>query len=250
MTCDELAALVHNRLDPAFRAKPGVVLLSGPGTIAPGRFYVMGLNPGGDPKVITASIGEALAPADGASCYTDECWNKQCGNEACDHVVDGRVRPEARVRHQRNMIALAEVLGHATPATLPSANAIFGRSTRVATLNDQTGSDAWTWWQRCWPVHQALLAVVRPAAIITLGYGMNTSVFGFLWRLAGQPTIERVGEENRRGGKAFTCSLDLGVSTLETRVIGVPHPSYYAPGDRLAGYLRALAVTMLAPVEA
>ena len=244
MTRDELAAIVDAKLDPAIRAKPGAVLLSGPATIAPGTFYIMGINPGGDPTKLTASIEQNLAPADGASAYTDECWNKQCGDDpACEHMANGVVRPDAWVRHQRNMIALAEMLGHETPATLPSANAIFGRSTRLATLKEQTGINAWTWWQGCWPVHQALLEIVRPAAIITLGYGMNTSAFGFLAALAKPAAIKRMGDQNRRGGKTFTCGLDLGSSILETRVIGVPHPSYYAPGHLLADKLRELTET-------
>ena len=243
MTREELATLVQHRLDPALAAKPGAVLLSGPATIAPGTFYVMGLNPGGDPQTITASIIDTLAPADGGSCYTDECWNKHCNHEVCEHVVNGRVRPEARVRHQQNMIALAETLGYPTPATLPSANAIFGRSTRLTTLKQQTGVDAWTWWSECWRVHQALLGIVQPAAIITLGYGLNSSAFGFLWHLAGQPTVDRVGDDNRRGGRSFACSLGLGTATLQTQVIGMPHPSYLSPGDRLARHLRALAAT-------
>lgn len=244
MTRDELAAIVEARLNPELCAKPGAALLSGAATIVAGKFYVMGINPGGDPKVITASIGENFAPADGASAYTDECWNKQCGDDPeCEHMENGRVRPEAWVRHQRNMIALAKMLGHETPATLPSVNAIFGRSTRLATLKEQTGIDAWTWWQGCWPVHQELLEIVRPAAIITLGYGMNTSAFGFLAALAKPETIKRVGDDNRRGGKTFTCRLDLNDSTLEMHVIGVPHPSYYAPGPLLANKLRILAQT-------
>ena len=241
MTRDELAAIVSERLNPALRDKSGGVMLSGPTTIAPGRFYVMGLNPGGNPATLTATIGQNLAPPDGASCYTDECWNKQCGDDpACEHLQDGRVRPEAYVRHQRNMISLAKMLGHATPASLPSANAIFGRSTSLATLMHQSGIDAGTWWRGCWPVHQALLEVVRPAAIITLGYGMNTSAFGFLARIAGSVAIEKIGV-SRRDGKAFTCNLDLGESRLKTCVIGVPHPSYHASGDLLADELRAQA---------
>lgn len=244
MTRDELAEIINTKLDPEFRAKSGAVLACGPATIAPGKIYVMGINPGGDPKVITASISENFVPADGASAYTDECWNKQCGDDpACEHMANGLVRPDALVRHQRNMIALAQMLGHETPATLPSANAIFGRSTRLATLEEQTGVDAWRWWQGCWPVHQALLKIVRPAAIITLGYGMNTSAFGFLAALAKPAAIERLGDQNRRGGKTFNCRLDLGGSTLETCVIGVPHPSYYAPGPLLADKLRMRAET-------
>jgi hypothetical protein len=137
------------------------------------------------------------------------------------------------------MIKLAEMLGHATPATLPSANAIFGRSESLATLKRQSGFDAGTWWRACWPVHQALLNVVRPAAIITLGYGLNTSAFGFLHQLASPAEIEKAGV-SRRDGKTFTCRLDLQTSTLETRIIGVPHPSYYAPGQVLEDRLRTL----------
>lgn len=249
MTRDELEAIVLERLDPALRDRSGAVMLSGPATLASGRFYVMGLNPGGNPAKLPATIRENFASPDGASCYTDECWNKRCDDNAnCEHLDNGLLRPEARVRHQRNMIAMAEMLGHATPATLPSANAIFGRSESLAMLKKQSGTDAGTWWRGCWPVHQALLDVVRPAAIITLGYGMNTSAFGYLHQLAEAATIEKIGV-SRRDGKTFTCRLDLGASKLETRIIGVPHPSYFAPGNLLADKLRALAAAASAAAD-
>lgn len=242
MTREELASLVEMKLDPALQAKPGAVLLSGPATIAPGKFDIMGLNPGGSPADIPLSIAQNLAPADGGCAYMDECWNKQCKNTAvCEHLENGRVRPEDQVWHQRNMIALAKMLGHDTPGSLLSANAIFGRSTSLALLEKQTGFNAGRWWQGCWPVHQALIEIVRPAVIITLGYGMTTSAFGFLRRMTNPAKVERIGDDDRRGGWAFGCALQLSKSTLETRVIGVPHPSYYAPGDLLAGELRALA---------
>ncbi len=231
------------------RDKSGAVMLSGPATIAPGRFYIMGLNPGGDPEELPASIDENLAPPDGGSSYTDECWHKPCKDKRdCEHLKNGRLQPDSRVRHQLNMIRLAAILGHATPATLPSANAIFGRSESLAMLKKQSEFDGGTWWRACWPVHQALLNVVRPTAIITLGYGMNTSAFGFLHQLASGAEIEKVGV-SRRDGKTFSCRLDLCASTLETRVIGVPHPSYHALGNVLEDTLRALSATAPVPSE-
>jgi hypothetical protein len=77
---------------------------------------------------------------------------------------------------------------------------------------------------------------------------MKTSAFGFLRQLVQPTTVERIGDDNRRGGWTFNCRLDLPASTLVTRVIGVPHPSYFAPGNLLAEELRALARAAPPPV--
>jgi hypothetical protein len=246
MTWNELASLVRRSMSEEMFCKPGSVLFSGFSTIKRFRFYIMGLNPGGSSKVLTTSIIDALAPKDGTSPYTHECWNKACGsNLECVHAVrarniGGRLAEGDLVKHQKNMICLSRLLGCGSPAEIPSVNAIFARSCSLATLKAESGFGADDWWRACWPIHQHLLEIVRPDAIITLGYGMDTSPLGFLARELRTAPPYQIGDENRRGGRQIDCSIRLITSTLNARVVGVPHPSYHAPGPQLSKILQAL----------
>lgn len=235
----DIRDVIRSRMPVSLYTKPGAVLLSGAVTLKPSPVYVMGLNPGGDPDQITRSIIDSITPPDGTSAYTHECWQPRCMEpQPCRHMMaDGRTRPDALVRHQRNMIALAAAL-QSEPARLFSANAIFARSSRRSTLRQQTGLDLAEWWQACWPVHQAFLSIVRPRMIVTLGYGERSSAFGLLRAKAGSPAPSKVIQENQRGGWLFSGQYRLdGGESLPVSVIGVPHPSYFAPGEALAAWL-------------
>lgn len=239
MTNKVISEIIRSKMSADLYCKPGAVLLSSLSTLQPAPVYVMGLNPGGDPQHIATPIIDFIAPADGTSAYTHECWQPLCTEaQPCRHLAeDGSTRPEFLVRHQRNMIALAATFG-ATPTTLFSANAVFARSTRKSTLREQTGLNLWEWWAACWPVHQYFLAVVRPRLIVTLGYGRNSSAFGLLQAQSGGEPAQPIADEGRLGGWQFPVELDLGKNgKLTTIVAGVPHPSYFAPGPLLRSSL-------------
>lgn len=241
----ELGEWVQAALGAERAATPGAVLSSGLATIRPGRVYLMGLNPGGDPDIPgnNTPISKALSPPDGSSCYTDECW--RCGpSDVCDHLVNGHLRPHAAKPHQERVTVLAQTLGFKTPADMPSANAVFARSKALTTLHASTGLNVWQWWDLCWPVHRQLLAVIQPEIIITLGHGLHSSALGLLANRAGVPAseIERIGDEGVSGGKRFKCDLTPMDSTLTVQVVGVPHPSYYAAGPVLQALLQQLVV--------
>jgi hypothetical protein len=53
MTKDELEAIVRSAFPEAMYTQPGAVLSCGMSTIRRFPFYLMGLNPGGRPDVIT-----------------------------------------------------------------------------------------------------------------------------------------------------------------------------------------------------
>lgn len=243
MTPLGVAEIIQSALPEELYKKPGAVLSSGVSTLTDGSVYIMGLNPGGDPSKITEPIVRLIAPADGTSAYTHDCWQPKCIEpQPCRHLdSSGATRPEYLVRHQRNMIALAAALG-ATPSTLFSANAVFARSTRKATLYDQTGLSLEDWWDHCWPVHQQFLAIVRPRLILTLGYGEKSSAFGLLRSRCGYPTAAPLVEEGRKSGWWFAAALPLLDGTvLRAIVAGAPHPSYFAPGPLLTAKLVDLA---------
>jgi hypothetical protein len=227
--------------------RSGGVMLSGVDTLRPGSAYIMGLNPGGNPAApgYERSIFDSIHDRRDFSCYTDECWQSKCAGPAgqCEHLNGRKVKAEFLVKHQRNAIAIATALG-LDITDIFSANAIFARSTRLATLKEQTGHDLEEWWAACWKVHQQFLAIVRPKVIISLGYGTNSSAFGLLWREAKQPEYRRIGEHSRRGGWTFDAEFPLpNGSKLSTAIIGVPHPSYMMVGPELAAELSRLRIS-------
>lgn len=247
LTPEDIKCVLERALGSQMSRCSGGVLLSGVDTLRPGSAYIMGLNPGGNPAApgYERSIFESIHDRSNFSCYTDECWQPKCAGpeDQCQHLNGRKVKPEFLVKHQRNAIAIAAALG-LDIAKFFSANAVFARSTRLATLKEQTGHDLQEWWSACWKVHQEFLAVVRPKLIISLGYGTNSSAFGLLWREATQPAYRRVGELSRRGGWAFDAEFPLSNgSKLTTTVIGVPHPSYMMVGPELAAELNRLGAS-------
>lgn len=219
-------------------------MLSGTDALRPGLAYIMGLNPGGDPKAegYERSIIDSVDERRQFSCYLNECWQPRCNGPegACEHISSGLVKPEYLVKHQRNVAKLANALS-LDLRDIFSANAIFARSTSKATLAKQTGHSMEEWWRVCWPVHQHFLGIVRPKVIITLGYGFGSSAFGLLWNVAGKPDYRRLGDNGRRGGWVFDADFPLPDSKLKTLVVGIPHPSYMAVGAELTEALHALA---------
>ena len=203
MTRDELLQLVTTHLDRAedcWSNHPGAVLYSGLQTIRPGPFYMLGINPGGENG---PSIRENLCANDGANHYADQRWDEE---------------REAQAPLQERVCDLIDALG-IRPADLPSTNLAFAKSTELARLKG-----AGAWFQRCWPVHQALLQAIRPRWIVMLGFG---PAYEFVCSQAEtrshQLPIEAAGVPlawHRR------LELDLGVGPrLNTGLLAVAHPS-------------------------
>lgn len=137
------------------------------------------------------------------------------------------------MKHQRHMHQIADTLE--TPLIeLVSCNAIFAKSESLADLKTRTDLSAKEWWASCWPVHQYLLSKIKPRAIITLGYGERTSAFGLLRREAGYRPVRKFGDDGAGGGRTFDAELPLGGGdSITVSVVGVPHPSWHAPGPIL-----------------
>lgn len=243
-TAETIKRILKDAMPTEMLGKSGAVLLSGVDTLRPGRAYIMGLNPGGNPRAggHERSIIDSIADRRQFSCYLSDCWQPACeGPEGhCEHLRDGKVKPQFLVKHQRNAIAIADALS-LNITDIFSANAVFARSTSKATLQAQTGYSLEKWWDVCWQVHRHFLAEIRPRLIISLGYGTGSSAFGLLWQQLGKPTWRRFGDNGRRGGWEFEAlvPLDDGAS-IKPRVVGVPHPSYMAIGPELQQALGTL----------
>lgn len=190
--------------------RPGTVLFSGIDTLKPGRFYLMGYNPGGradNPALIGASLDQ---PRQTGNAWVDEYWGPK----------DTWTTMQLRVH------SVFAALGADLKLTF-STNALFLRSGSADKLEGP-----WElWWSHCWPVHQIFLDVVRPKVIVCLG---NPSTLELLRtpRRNSYRTFDRVWdksqEENLSQGTSWIPSveLELGDGNKHTcAVLALPHPS-------------------------
>ena len=228
-------------------AERGAVFLSGKSSLTPGELYVMGFNPGGDPKR-GLSIEQQFADFDlfkdfdRFSSFEDECWYSSCDGQVRQHFLDGErqcSRSPCRKGQRRDQLMIKEVVGLLAPmlgikADLKSifaTNAIFVTSSTVAALENRIEL-----WRKCWPIHQYLLSIVRPKAILCLGYqdGYAESAFGLLSRESNAVAVSgasRSGPRNRSYAliRYFRASLPMEESDpLNCIVIGVPHHARYS----------------------
>lgn len=183
----------------------GTLFYSSCATLVPGRYYFLGLNPGGA-DIKTKTIGQSLRDLSHltANAYLDENWGS-----------DSRAFGVGRHPLQKNFKALFDALGE-DPRAVCASNLIFSRSI------GEKGSGGRERAELCWPVHQAVLAIVQPLAIITFG----RQPFNFiLEKLSGTaPQDSRAGH----GNWTWRCSsLKAG-----QKLIGLPHLSRYALSSR------------------
>ena len=129
--------------------RSGNVLYSAARTLRPGPLYLLGLNPGGDPNK-HETIEEALdrLPSKESNAYVHETWER--------HGDPGQAPLQRRVRWLARQLGL-DVEG------VCAANLIFARS------RDASASDYPRLADLCWPIHVAILEVVRPRLIIAYG---------------------------------------------------------------------------------
>lgn len=181
---------------------PGGTLYSGWSALTKGDVYLMGLNPGGSnaPSVLT----NTLKNPDVGSAYFDDDW--------------GNKRHQVRVRD-----LVENGFGRRMEDTF-SANALF-----VQTRTDDEIADPWSLWEKCWPIHQFFLSIVKPKLIVCLGNGDSLSSFRLIREKTTKPATpyEMLGP-NFRYGKLVNATLALGDSPpLACTILGIPHPSRF-----------------------
>ena len=130
--------------------EPGAVLYSSCGTLQHGNFYFLGLNPGGAGGETIAASLDALSDKK-SNAYRDESWENKRGKFKCGaHPL------------QRNACRLFEAL-ETRVEDVCASNLIFSRS------RGERGAGYPEKAEICWPVHQLILEIVRPRAILTFG---------------------------------------------------------------------------------
>lgn len=181
--------------------RSGRILYSAASTLKPGAIYLLGLNPGGDPSTHHDTVGQSLRelPQRRVNAYLDESWAGQ---------------PVGRSRLQRRVRWLLERLGFEVREVCAS-NLIFLRS------SDSSGSGYPQTAQLCWPVHERILRIVQPKAIIAFG---NSGVSPFRFLQAQYAAAQLSSFPSGHGNwQCFGFTASNG-----TRIIGLPHLSRYA----------------------
>jgi hypothetical protein len=179
----------------------GTILYSSCATLKPGKYYFLGLNPGGtdaNTKTIRESLGNLGARTDCA--YLDEDWGS-----------DSRSYGPQCHPLQKNFKGLFEALGE-DPRAVCASNLIFSRSI------GEKGAGGIERAKLCWPVHETILEIVHPAAIITFG----RQPFNFI--------IDKLSGTAPNDFRAGHGKWTWRYSTLKTgeKLIGFPHLSRYA----------------------
>ena len=183
--------------------KSGTILYSSCETLKPGKYYFLGLNPGGsdeNTETIRSSLNQLELGKSTKNAYLDEDWGS-----------DSRSYDKAGHPLQMNFNCLFEALGEDS-RTVCASNLIFKRSA------DEGGAGYPELAELCWPVHKAILEIVCPSAIITFG----KQPFDFIRGKIGETDHEKYPS----GHGKWTWRYSI-LKTGE-KLIGVPHLSLYA----------------------
>lgn len=203
MKKDELPVFAKDTLADILD-KPGSMLYSSHETLKSGDVYLLGFNPGGaGGNRLAKSIDSLLSNESNA--YLDESWENLNGAWA-----------EGDAPLQKRICWLLESL-HLNPREVCASNLIFFQSRDAAGIEYSLA-------KRCWPIHEAVLSIVRPKLIIAFG-NSGKSPYRYLHSmLAGHEQSIASGHGNWRI-KGFHSEIN-GKSIF---VAGLPHLSRYSP---------------------
>lgn len=228
---DTLLAEIRVLLKPIL-CTSGSVFYSGLKTLEGKKdFYLMGLNPGGDPDTMKdETIEKSLLDWKGEkadwSAYCDQYWG-----EKYPYLEEEK----GNFSHQRGVKTFCSKCLGTDVRMIPCANAIFKRSKKVKDLPKDSELD-----RICWQVHQLLLSKVQPKYIICLGHGQASSFD----RLKGEKCLSVAGSCEERAFKMPSGKKNWYIRWFKAAqiqnpspglerlicVIGVPHPSWFALG--------------------
>jgi hypothetical protein len=209
-TSDAVARLIQELKDTGLADMPGKLLYSGVATLAPGKLYVLGWNPGGDPNAESDSSARHLTELAGKS----PTWN-----EYIDGVwhLGGRVYAPGAAPMQRRVRYLLTGIGLPVQ-TVCASNVVFVRSRASSNLDNSIELA-----RRCWPVHDFILGHVRPKGILSIG---GAPVFEFIRSRGG---LLSGLEEFPSGHGTWEClAARVQLGNLSMPIVSVPHLARYA----------------------
>jgi hypothetical protein len=180
----------------------GTILYSSRATLTPGKYYFLGINPGGSAEgtsSIQNSLDDLKTQTDNA--YIHQCWFRH------EHCHDCKGKHPLQQNYQALFTALGEDL-----ESVCASNLIFKRS------RAEKDAGGWTAALECWPLHEEIIKIVQPRAIITFGKLPFAFIHHALEGVAVQ--VDRTKHGNWGWQRS---TLNDG-----RKLIGLPHLSRYA----------------------
>ncbi|MXZ26600.1 MAG: hypothetical protein F4Y80_17410 [Caldilineaceae bacterium SB0665_bin_21] len=182
--------------------KSGIVFYSGRAVFSGHRkLYILGLNPGGDPKkqaneTVAWHTSKVLREKPYKwSEYSDESWK---GKPPGEHGMQPR------------MLHLLKNL-NLEPSEVPSSNVVFERSRKVSDIAWRQLADV------CWPFHRSVIKQLQPRVILCLGKDVGEFVRK---KTCAVDQIDGFVETNHRN-KSICFANHEGL-----KVVHVTHPSW------------------------
>ena len=171
---------------------------------SPSRLYVLGINPGGDPKRHQADTVRChtkwvmdCAPCNW-SAYRDEQWQGSSPGE-------GGIQP--------SLLHLFRVVG-LDPGTVPASNIVFARSSEISQYSGDLDVDA----RECWAFHQEVIDRLSVEVVVVVGKSKGAFVRE---RLKTNRAVKCWTDKNRQPWKSTwyrnTGSLSAVVLAHPTR---------------------------------
>jgi len=214
MTAIESVIAAAQQVPTSILDRSGELLYSGSQTLRRGPIYLLGLNPGGNPDVHKDTVRDRLR----------ELPSRRTNN----YRVSWSGRKPGAHPLQRGIQWLANEL-EVKLEDVCASNLIFVRSKNERTSGFPDSA------RECWPVHRAILAVVKPTLVVAFG----KSPYNFLrneFELLSEADSIPAGHAN------WQCRA---FQTVGMQVVGLPHMSVYAihKHPRVGNWLRGLLNT-------
>lgn len=203
MSKDEVAKIAKEALSN-FLSESGSILYSSHETLKSGDVYLLGFNPGGaGGSSVEESINSMLTNTDNS--YLDEGWENHNGTWA-----NGEAPLQKRVQW------VLESLGLNT-RDVCAINLIFLQSRDASGISFSLA-------EKCWPVHEAILSIIKPKLIIAFG-NSDISPYGYLHTMLGGKEEYFPSGHGNWSVKRFVCEIN----GRPVYVTGLPHLSRYSP---------------------
>ena len=212
MSRDSLVSNATKLLSPILD-ESGAILYSAWDTLCPGRYYILGLNPG---RTTGATIRECLSEMKNytENAYLDEDWSSKTKS----YNVGGHPL-------QLHLKSLFQSLGYDL-RNICASNLIFSGSSPQSPGQSGAGYPGKA--NLCWDVHKMIINIVQPKILLVFGNGI-ISPYNYLQRKHNEQFSKWPQDKMVPSGPSkWVCrSFQTTLEGKKRVVIGIPHLSRY-----------------------